>query len=138
MNSRLINMLNAIFCNLAQNFERSEKPSRLPQPISVYATLIQTKVQAFYQYRLSLFATLRPSLRSGRQLALSGLSLRGFSVAPQKYATLHWQSLFQKAHEGNCSRKYFYGSIERCTISTSHPHYLNKKEQLQKLQICSN
>ena len=103
-------------CNLAQNFERSEKPLRLPSSISVYATLIPTKVQAFYQYRLSLFATLRPSLRSGRQLTFSGLSFRDFAVAPQKICNIALAVSPQKADKGPVYLYIFFSPFKRAII----------------------
>lgn len=86
---------------------------RLSPSISVYATLTPTKVQAFYQCRLGALRIRSTLTAFGQKTTFSGLSFRGFLVAPSKNATLHCQSRPKRRTKWQYNLCIFFTPSER-------------------------
>ncbi len=112
----------SLSCNIAPFFERSEKQGRSSSTISVYATLTPTKMQTFssVSFRRSLLCSTFTSLR--QKTAFSGLSFRGFTVAPQKVSNVALAVTPQEADKMPAYNAHFF--------HTSLPSYYLEMELL--------
>ncbi len=90
--------------------KREEK--RLSSPISVYATLTPTKVQAFYQCRLGALRIRSTLTAFGQKTTFSGLSLRGLFGRPLKKCNVALPVTPQKADKMAVQFMHFFSPFQ--------------------------